>query len=117
MKQFLFILRHAPHGTSYGKEGLDAILMASAFAPTAVLLLGDGIFQLMRDQQTEALGVKNFAAAFAALAQYDVSEVYVSARDLAERGLNDEQLAIPVTPLDDSAIRELIHSREMILSF
>lgn len=117
MKRFLFILRHAPYGTAFGREGLDAILMSSAFVPTAVLLLGDGVFQLAREQHPETLDFKNHAATFRALEQYDVRDVYVSARDLEARALTVEQLSIPVTALSDDEIRELMHDREMILSF
>lgn len=117
MKRFLFILRHAPHGTAFGREGLDAILMSSAFVPTAVLLLGDGVFQLVSEQHPETLDLKNHTATFRALEQYDVRDVYVSARDLEARALTAEQLSISVTALTDEEIRDLMHEHEMILSF
>jgi sulfur relay (sulfurtransferase) DsrF/TusC family protein len=46
-KSLLFVLTSAPHGRINAQEGLDALLMGSAFADCSALFLGDGILQLI----------------------------------------------------------------------
>ena len=75
MKNFLFVTRHAPYGTSFGKEGLDAVLMGSAFAAVTLLFMDDGILQLKKDQHAEDIGIKDYSPTFAALDHYDVKEI------------------------------------------
>ena len=60
MKKFLFVQEQPPHGSINGQEGLDVILMGSAFVEASVLMLADGIFQLVKKQQTEILGTKDY---------------------------------------------------------
>ena len=117
MKKFLFVTRHAPYGTSFGKEGLDAVLMGSAFVPIALLFMDDGVFQLKRDQQAEDLGIKDYSPTFAALDHYGVEDIYVCAYSLEARGLSVEDLVIPVAVIGDDEIRDLMQKQDVILSF
>ncbi|WP_256744534.1 sulfurtransferase complex subunit TusC, partial [Cronobacter sakazakii] len=46
MKQVAFVFTQAPHGTSAGREGLDALLAMSALTEEiGVFFLSDGVFQ------------------------------------------------------------------------
>lgn len=117
MKKFLFVTRHAPYGTSFGKEGLDAVLMGSAFVPITLLFMDDGVFQLKKDQQAAEVGIKDYSATFAALNHYGVEDIYVSVQCLGKRGLQVEDLVIPVQAIDDDAIMELMKNKDVILSF
>lgn len=117
MKRFLIINRHAPYGTFFGKEALDAALMASAFAETALLFMDDGVFQLTRDQKPEGIGLEPYTQGFGALPHYEVKEIFVSADSLAERSLAPEDLAVAATPVSAGEIRALIDTRDVILSF
>lgn len=117
MKKFLVITRQAPYGTAYGREALDVALMASAFTSVSLLFMGDGVFQLKNNQQGAAIGVKDYSPAFAALEQYDVTNILVSADDLQARGLTEADLVIPVSAIGVDAIRQLMSSNDVILSF
>ena len=117
MKKLLIISRQAPYGTAYGKEALDAVLMASAFASVTVLFMDDGIFQLKKHQQADSVGIKDYSPTFAALDQYGVKDILVSFEDLADRGLAESDLVIPTNAVSDGEIRHLMMNCDMVLSF
>ena len=117
MKRLLFVQHHAPHGTLNGQEGLDAILMGSAFAQCSVLMLDDAVFQLVANQNTSALGSKHYALSYAALPDYGVPNIYCSEVHLHERGLNASNLLINVTPVSNPQIISLFKNHDVILSF
>lgn len=51
MKRLAFIFTQPPHTSSAGREGLDALLAASAFSEDIqVFFVGDGVFQLLPNQ-------------------------------------------------------------------
>lgn len=117
-KRLLYVNRRAPHGTIYGLEGLEVVLVGAAFDQrVSLLFLDDGVFQLVRDQDPSALGMKNFAKGFRALEMYDVTDVFVSADALAARGLTVDELIIEVVALDADTIAHLMDEQDVIFSF
>jgi len=93
-KKMMFLNRKAPYGTIYAWESLEVVLVGAAFGQDVSLtFMDDGVYQLTRDQDTTAIGVKNFSPAYAALADYGVTRIYVDKESLEERGLtlNDLQ--------------------------
>lgn len=117
-KRFLWVSRHAPHGSIRAQEGLDALLMAVAFEqPVSVVFLDDGVYQLKRDQRPDRAGLKNFCAGFPSLAVYDVHDVYAERESLALRGLAAEDLLMPVRVLDAVHIGALMDEHDVVMSF
>lgn len=115
--RLLFIQSKPPHGTLFGQEGLDAILAGSAFAPCAVLFLGDGVFQLLKDQNPAALGSRDYSVSYEALADYGVEDLYCTEVDLAARGLTPADLIVTPTLLSTDEVGELFDSASAILDF
>lgn len=111
-KKFLYINRKAPHGTVYAQESLEVVLIAAAFEQDVVLaFIDDGVYQLMQNQDTSALGNKNFSPTYRALGDYDVNQIYVEQESLELRGLSKEDL-MPLTyedEDDDWAEKDSIH--------
>ncbi|WP_434664606.1 sulfurtransferase complex subunit TusC [Aeromonas sp. NJAU223] len=106
MSKIAFICRRGPHGTSSGREGLDALLATSALTESlALFLIGDGVLQLLKDQQPQAILQRHYAPTFKMLELYDIEEVYVCTASLAERGLEAADLLIPAAPLSPDEIR------------
>ncbi len=117
-KKLLFIFRHAPYGSSIARDGLDALLAASAYdQDLSVLFLGDGVFQLVGDQQSSGISSKSLSATLPALPIYDIDQIYVQQSALAERGLDKQTLVLDATALSDQAVRELMSKQEGVLSF
>jgi len=118
MKRILFVNRQAPFGRSYAKESLDALLAGSAYdQDISVLFSGDGVFQLIKEQQAKDIGQKNIAATLPALEMYDITKIFAQASALNARGLKTEQLAIDIKPLTDAEISTLTQNQDCILSF
>ena len=118
MTHLLFHLRKPPHGSNAGEEALEAILAASVFEPTlTVLFEGDGVLQLLAEQQANALGARDLAANWTALPVYEVEDLRVHEPSLRQRGLNQTDLILDVTLVDDAQMAALIGQADQILAF
>ncbi len=92
-KKFMFVNRKAPYGTIYALESLEVVLISAAFEQDVSLaFLDDGVYQLVKGQNTSGIGMKNFSPIFKALGGYDVKKLYVEREPLMERGLKPEDL-------------------------
>lgn len=93
IKKFMYVNRRAPHGTIYAWESLEVVLIGAAFdQDVSVAFLDDGVYQLLKGQDTSGLGIKNFSPTYAALGDYDVTKLYVEQESLEERGLSVDDL-------------------------
>ena len=117
MKTFLFVQSASPHSGLLAKEGLDAILMGSAFCSVSVLLQGDALFQIHKDQKSELTQTKPVANSFKALKEYGVQNVYCSEQDLSDRGLSQEDLVISVKSLNSVECKSLMIQFDIIIGF
>ena len=116
-KNFLFVLRHPPHGGIHAQESLDIVLTTAAFDQTVRLLfLDDGVFQLKRGQKPATIGFKHIAPIFAALELYDVEELWVEEESLRERGLTVEGLILPVRLLTRCHIAAFVGAQDIVVS-
>lgn len=117
-KRFLIMSRRPPYGSAHAREALDAALTTAVFEqPVAMLFLDDGVYQLLKDQDSAAIAQKNLAATLGALPLYDIDRIYVCARALRERGLDPQQLVAAVEPLEAGDIADLIRQHDLVLSF
>jgi len=117
-KKFLYVNRKAPYGTIYALESLEVVLIGAAFEQDVSLaFLGDGVYQLVKGQDTKALEVKNFSPTFGALEDYDVTKLYVEEEALQARGLSAADLVVPVEVVDTRRMAEIMEEQDVILSF
>ncbi|MBO6555906.1 MAG: sulfurtransferase complex subunit TusC [Pseudomonadales bacterium] len=117
MSSILFIFSGAPHTSLNAQEGLDALLMGSAFTECRLLFLGDGVLQLVPDQSGEAIGRRNFPLGYGALNDYGVSKIACRTFDLDAYNLDPGKLLLDVEALDDSACRIWIEDADKVLNF
>lgn len=118
MKKTLFIQHQAPYGSESPSETLDAALVCAAFGQSVSLLFqGDGVWQLLPEQQGQVLERKTLIAQLGALPLYDVNAIYADAESLRERGLGPDQLGLPVTLLESGALRDLLAAQDAVLRF
>ncbi len=131
-KKFMFVNRRAPYGTIYAQESLEVVLIAAALEQdVSLLFIDDGVYQLVKDQNTDEVGMKNFSPAYAALGDYDVSKLYVEKESLEERGLSlDDLQHLTWEDEDDDwaekdsirlvsreEVKKLIEEQDVLLSF
>lgn len=93
VKKFLYVNRKAPYGTIYALESLEVVLIGAAFdQDVSLAFLDDGVFQLVKGQNTDGIGLKNFSPTFRALGDYEVTKLFVERESLVERGLTESDL-------------------------
>ncbi len=132
VKKFMFINRKAPYGTIYALESLEVVLISAAFdQDVSLAFLDDGVFEIVKDTNTDAIGMKNFSPIYNALGDYDINKLYVEKESLDERGLTvDDLMDIKYEDEDDDwaekpSIRvvsrqemaDLMDQQDVLLSF
>ena len=112
IKKFLYVNRKAPHGSIYALESLEVVLIGAAFdQDVSLAFVDDGVYQLLQNQDTSGIGVKNFSPTYKALGDYDINKIYVEKESLELRGLSKDNL-MPLTwedEDDDWAEKDSIH--------
>ena len=122
MKYKLAILfTQPPFGSRISREGLDALLAASAFCDEeelAICFLNDGVFNLLANQQPELLLQKDHIATFKLIDLYDLTECFVCQESLAERGLDNAELVLKgAQRVSKNRLFEVLHQAEKVLTF
>jgi tRNA 2-thiouridine synthesizing protein C len=131
-KKFMYVNRKAPYGTIYAWESLEVVLIGAAFEQdVSMAFIDDGVYQLVKGQNTKELGIKNFSPTYTALGDYDVKKIYVEKESLEARGLTVDDLmplkwedenedyaekdSIQVVPAKDLA--GILEDAEVLLNF
>ena len=132
VKKFLYVNRKAPYGTIYAWESLEVVLIGAAFdQEVALAFIDDGVYQLVKGQDTTEIGMKNFSPTYAALGDYDINKIYVEKESLEARGLTVDDLQHLVWEDEDddwaekdsikvvtaSEMAEIMDQSEVVLSF
>ncbi len=118
MSQLTYLFRSAPHSSASGREGVDALLAASAYCEDiSVLFIGDGVYQLLQGQQPNEILSKDYAPMLKLFDLYDIEQVYVCEASLRERGLAQSDLIIDAEKLDTQAMQTKLHQAGKLLSF
>ena len=117
VKRFMYVNRRAPYGTIFALECLEVVLISAAFEQdVSLVFMDDGVYQLKKNQDTTAIGMKNFSNTYRALDDYDVEKVYVEKESLEARGLSSEDLIIPVEILSSEELREIVAQQDVVIS-
>ena len=118
MKKFMFVNRKAPYGTIYALESLEVVLIAATFdQDVSLVFLDDGVYELVKGQDTKATGIKNHSKTYRALDGYDVEKLYVERESLEARGLTEDDLIVDVELLSSAEMGELMTAQDVVLSF
>lgn len=119
MNRIAFLFTQAPHGSSAGREGLDAVLATSALSDEiALFFVSDGVLQLTNGQMPEKILARDYIATFGVLPLYDIERCYVCAASLVERGISpDAERVLATEVLDPEALRAELAHYDRIISF
>ncbi|WP_407832524.1 sulfurtransferase complex subunit TusC [Vibrio rotiferianus] len=118
MSQLTYLFRSAPHGSNAGREGVDALLAASAYCEDiTVLFFGDGVYQLLLGQDPTGILSKDYAPMLKLFDLYDIEQVFVCADSLAERGLAQADLVIDAEVLRTEQFKDKLQQADKLLSF
>ncbi|AWH88531.1 sulfurtransferase complex subunit TusC [Limnobaculum parvum] len=119
MKKIAFVFTHVPHGSSGGREGLDAVLATSALTDDiGLFFLSDGVFQLLPDQQPDQILMRNYIATFGVLALYDIEQCFICSDSMHVRGIDlDAPLVIDAIRLNQQQIHDCLSGYDVVLTF
>ena len=116
--KILIIARNAPYGSSLAREGLDYVLTSAAYdQDISLLFMGDGLFQLIKQQDSQAISLKSHIGAMEILPLYDIENFLAVEEDLTERGLDIGQLGLNVKLIKRTDVSQIINSHDKVLSF
>ena len=118
IKKVMLVNRKAPYGTVYALESLEVVLITATFdQDVSLVFLDDGVYELLKGQNTKAIGIKNFSPTYRALDGYDVEKLYVERESLEARGLSEDHLLVDVEVLSSTQMGELMAQQDVVLSF
>lgn len=118
MKKFMFVNRRAPYGTIFALESLEVVLIAATFdQDVSLVFVDDGVFELVKGQDTQGVGIKNHSKTYRALEGYDVEKLYVERESMDARGLTKDDLIVPVEVLGSAEMAALMAVQDVVLSF
>jgi len=126
VKKFMYLNRRAPYGTIYAWESLAAFDQE-----VNLMFVDDGVFQLVKGQDTAGIGMKNFSPTYRTLGDYEVKNIFVDADSLAARGLTqddlvaiayedmdtEEEIENIVEVVDAARVTELMDESDVVFSF
>ena len=115
-----FLFRTAPHGNAISREGLDALLAATAFCDEegiGVFFIDDGVLNLLDGQNPELLLQKDFIRTFKLLDLYDIEQRFVCANSLDQYNLQAEQLIISAEKIDRTSLINKLSQAEKVFTF
>lgn len=115
-----FLFRTAPHGNVISREGLDALLAATAFCDEeeiGVFFIDDGVLNLLDGQNPELLLQKDFIRTFKLLDLYDIEQRFVCADSLDQYNLQTEQLIISAGKIDRTSLINKLSQAEKVFTF
>ncbi len=115
--QITFVFSSLPYKGSLAQEGLDALLMGSAFAQCSVVFIGDAVRQLVANQQPASIGHKPFTLGYGALREYGVTEILCSNEALQSADMDPSSLLIDVSTVSDADIRAHLDASDKVLHF
>lgn len=115
-----FLFRTAPHGNAISREGLDALLAATAFCDEeeiSVFFIDDGVLNLLDGQNPELLLQKDFIRTFKLLDLYDIEQRFVCTDSLDQYNLQTEQLIISTEKIDRTSLINKLSQAEKVFTF
>ncbi len=127
-KRFMFVNRKAPYGSIYALEILEMVLISAAFEQDAVIaFIDDGVYQILKGQDTKAVGMKNFSPTYGVIemekedAEEDddidmVWRIVVEQESMEARGLGPDDFVVDVEVLAADALAELMNQQEVVIS-
>lgn len=115
-----FLFRTSPHGTSISREGLDAILAATAFCEPndiGIFFIDDGVLNLIDNQQPEIIQQKDFIRTFKLLDLYDLEQRFICTASLQKFKLDNRELILSCEKIDRSLLLEKLNQAEKLFTF
>jgi len=117
-KTVAIVNTQAPFSSAAGKEALDAALIFGSFEQAiSLFFIGDGVFQMIGDQNASSIAVKDYLKTFSALEFYDIENIYLCKESLNERNLPANFHIDNIQVLTTAEFSQHLHSHQVIYRF
>ena len=117
-KSLAILNAKAPFASSAGKDALDVALIFGSFEqPVSLFFQGDGVWQLISEQNGSIISVKDYLKTFAAFEFYDIENIYVCQTSLTERHLTNDFHIEDVCILNQQEFTQQLTAHHHILRF
>ncbi len=80
------------------------------------VFVGDGVYQLLKDQNAEGIRSKTLGNAMQTLELYGIERVFVDEEALSNRGLTTDDLLLPVAIVGSTDIAELLDTSDYVFN-
>lgn len=118
IKTLALLNAKAPFGNSAGKDSLDIALIFGSFEQSISLFFqGDGVWQLVRNQDATKISIKDYLKTFSAFEFYDIEDIYVCQSSLIERSLTAEFHIEEVQVLNQLEFSQKLALHQTVLRF
>ncbi|KEI71882.1 sulfurtransferase complex subunit TusC [Endozoicomonas elysicola] len=112
------ISTRAPYSGQAAREALDTALVSASYdIETSLLLMGDGVYQLLEGQDSGQIPRKNISAMLQVLPLYGIETIHVDHASLEERGITPEALQEGVTMLAEGELPQFIQQHSRVFNF
>ncbi|MEM3038786.1 MAG: DsrE family protein [Thermoplasmata archaeon] len=113
----LVLITKPPYGL---EEAFAGLRLALAFAvngmKTTVLFIGDGVYNVVKDQKSDAIRMPSNIDATKDLFDFDAA-TFVIREDIAARGISDNRLFEGPKVIDASEVKKLIMEHDVVTTF
>ena len=108
----------APFSSTHGKDALDVALIFGSFEQAVSLFFqGDGVYQLIDNQDSSLLSIKDYLKTFSAFEFYDIEDIYVCQQSLINRQLNEDFHINDVQVLASTEFSAALNRHKHVLRF
>lgn len=115
-KKIALINSQSPFNTPLARESVDLALILGAFDhQVSVFFIQNGVYQLIKGQDPEAIDNKDFLATMKAFELYDIEHIVCCTDSLTERALSPAQLQQQVELLDSKQISALLGQYDQVI--
>ena len=117
MKSVLIRMSKSPLSGLISGEQLETAMVAATFEQeVSILFIGDGVFNLLTDQETQEVKGYNIEKMLLALPTFEVNDLYVCERSLEHRQIGTSNLAKNAKVISIEEQRRLIETADVVLS-
>ncbi|MBE2898794.1 sulfurtransferase complex subunit TusC [Pasteurellaceae bacterium 20609_3] len=120
MIKLAIVFTHSPFESAASREGLDAVLAATAFLEPeelAVFFQGRGVLNIKCGQTPSDIGQLDFLKRFKLLTLYEIEQCYVCADAMQDWALTTDDLLLDCSVLTRADYTAKLQSAVKILTF
>ena len=116
-KTVSIISRQAPYGSNRAHQSLDIALAAAVFEQTVnYIFMGDGVYQLLGNQNATSIQSKTLVNALETLDLYGIESIFVDSQSLRERNLIPKDLSLKASIVSRDEIAIIVRASNSVFN-